>query len=591
MVDLLSILIYPINKMEDFGKYTLIHKLGTGGMAEVFLAKEPLPHGLERLVVVKRLLPYISEDEKFITLFLDEARLVAQLNHPNIATVYDFGEVNGEYYIAMEYVDGPTLSKFIKSCRSYGGVPLAHALYIIEQVLNGLNYAHTKKDIYGRPLNIIHRDISPQNIIISRDGGVKLVDFGVAKSSIQEHLTVAGTVKGKYSYLAPEVCLKKGWDQRVDLWAVGVVLYETLSGEPLFRRANELSTIKAVIEYPIPPIRKLRPELPSSIEEFLKKALERDPTKRFLTAQQMLLSLEEIIDKLNIRSSAIRLKLYLEKLIEESPELISYREPYELILKGGASLNSRDNLSQLSLYESSSNNKLQDKSLEEDMKSTLRIQSDPSIEDEEIYRKTLKYTPQSNQNISDLQFIGTDSRSEITKEKNIYLLVIFAILFILFVGGITILVLNYIFSQGTEKTKDILTTNLHSSNNSTKNKIETKKLIDDIKNGRLTKEEKNTNEVTKKKETDNISKQLSKEKKTAEKISSEKSYGYITIDTRPWSKVYIGSSLIGATPIYKYKLATGKYSLKFVTQDNQEYYKIVEVKKDKETRSFFKFSN
>ena len=325
--------------MEEFGKYTLLQKLGQGGMAEVFLASEPISKNLTRFVVVKRILPHISEDQNFITLFLDEARLVSQLNHPNIAIVYDFGEIDGEYYIAMEYINGPTLSKFIKSARKFGGVPLSHALYIIEQVLNGLYYAHTKKDPYGNPLNIIHRDISPQNILISREGAVKLVDFGVAKSNIQQHYTVAGTFKGKYSYLAPEVCLKKPWDQRVDLWAIGVVLYEILYGRPLFKKSNELATLQAIINQPIPPITELRPEVPKVVEEFLKKALERDPDKRFQSAEEMLLKLEEVIDETRVRSSTIRLKKYLERLINESEELRAYMEIHDSIEKRSLFMN------------------------------------------------------------------------------------------------------------------------------------------------------------------------------------------------------------------------------------------------------------
>ncbi len=269
----------------DFGSYQLIAKLATGGMAEIFLARPQGSTGHENLIVLKRILPHLAEDDHFVTMFRDEAELAAQLIHTNVCHVYEFGEFAGTWFIAMEYLHGVPLSRMMTRL-SKAGKMLDHRVVagIIVQACEGLHSAHEAKAPDGTPLNVVHRDVSPPNIMVTADGTVKLLDFGIAKARGANSRTRTGTVKGKNAYMSPEQILGKPLDRRSDVFALAIVMYEMLAIKRLFHRDSDFLTFKAITEEPIPDIRERRPDMPPGMRTALIQAMARDPNGRFDTA-------------------------------------------------------------------------------------------------------------------------------------------------------------------------------------------------------------------------------------------------------------------------------------------------------------------
>lgn len=259
----------------QFGKYRLVKKLATGGMAEVFLAKAAGPMGFEKNLVIKRILPHLAEDPRFVEMFLAEARLAALLNHPNIVQIFDFGEFEETYYLAMEFIDGPNLRTLSRRARESGlRLPPVYCAKIISQACDGLAFAHDfASPETGEPLHLIHRDVSPDNILLSRQGAVKVVDFGIAKAANQEHRTQTGMVKGKLAYMPPEQLQGQPLDRRVDVYALGVVLYELLTGHKPFDATTDVSMMQAIIFEPFVPASHRRPDLPRALSQILDRAL------------------------------------------------------------------------------------------------------------------------------------------------------------------------------------------------------------------------------------------------------------------------------------------------------------------------------
>ena len=273
---------------EKFGKYSLLHKLATGGMGEVWLARQSGPAGFDRFIAVKRLLPNLAENNEFVQMFLDEARLAARLTHPNICQVYEFGREGGSYYLAMEYMHGESLSSMLeRSIKERKPLTQPMVALIIQQALEGLHFAHEAKDEHGRPLNLVHRDISPSNIFVTYDGQVKLLDFGIAKAAHRITQTVAGSIKGKFGYIAPEVYKGMTIDRRVDLFAMGVVLWEMLTRRRLYKRAAEYEILRAIVEEEPPDPRSLDSSITPELAETALKALAKLPGERYQTALEM----------------------------------------------------------------------------------------------------------------------------------------------------------------------------------------------------------------------------------------------------------------------------------------------------------------
>ncbi len=276
--------------MQEFGKYQLASRIGAGGMAEVFLARSFGAEGLEKQVVIKRIRPENAQNPRFVSMFIDEAKIAVSLNHPNVVQVYEFGRVDQDFYLAMEYVEGTDLARLQSATEARDeAFPVADAIYLGIEVAKGLDYAHRKNDAFGRPLNIVHRDVSPQNILISRDGGVKLLDFGIAKA------TGVGDgeseIKGKFSYMSPEQARGDAVDGRSDIFSLGIVLWETLSGETLFPYTTAAETMRLVKNAVVPDIVAIRPDVGVELGEILKVALSLRPEDRFATARDLQIAL------------------------------------------------------------------------------------------------------------------------------------------------------------------------------------------------------------------------------------------------------------------------------------------------------------
>ncbi|MGQ0508686.1 MAG: serine/threonine-protein kinase, partial [Myxococcaceae bacterium] len=218
---------------QQFGKYLLLDRIAAGGMAEIYRAQLNAVAGVTKQVVIKKILPHYAGNKNFVSMFINEANIALGLSHGHIAQIFDFGEIDGEYFLAMELVHGQALSRVLRRARQrdVGTLPVPYALYICMELCKGLHYAHTRVDAKGQPLNIVHRDVSPQNVIVSYDGHVKIVDFGIAKARVATQTeTQAGAVKGKYTYFAPEQARGKPLDGQTDVFAAGIVLYEMVCG-------------------------------------------------------------------------------------------------------------------------------------------------------------------------------------------------------------------------------------------------------------------------------------------------------------------------------------------------------------------------
>ncbi|MDP2272130.1 MAG: protein kinase [Archangium sp.] len=312
--------------LETYGRYQLLKKLATGGMAQIYLARQLGPEGFEKLLVVKRILPHLAENEEFITMFLDEARIAARLNHPNVVQIFDLGAQDDSFFIAMEFIHGEDVRRVWKHADKVGKpIPVALICRIIIESCAGLDYAHKKLDGSGRALNIVHRDISPQNILVSFEGGVKIVDFGIAKAADQATVTKSGVLKGKYSYMSPEQAAGQPIDCRTDIFALGVVLYELLTGTRLFKRATDIQTLNAVTECKLAPPSQVNDRVPADLDAIVMKALAKDRTVRFSEARQLGAALESWLMSHAISASSAALAefmrdIYAERLKHEQEE-------------------------------------------------------------------------------------------------------------------------------------------------------------------------------------------------------------------------------------------------------------------------------
>jgi serine/threonine-protein kinase len=269
-----------------FAGYDVLGRLALGGMAEILLVRHKDIDGATRFMVVKRILPHFEQDNDFVQMFLDEARIGMQLKHPNICKFHQFGADEGSHFIVMEWVNGMPLGRMIRKARKQGGIGLPIAIRIGTDMARALHYAHTADDEHGEPFNMIHRDVSPHNIMIGYDGSVKLLDFGIAKADHRAHKTQAGVVKGKFAYMAPEQCTGAQADHRLDIFALGVCLFETLTGRSLYRRQTEAATMRAVIMDPVPTLKERLPDVADELDQILQKALAKEAGDRFATAEE-----------------------------------------------------------------------------------------------------------------------------------------------------------------------------------------------------------------------------------------------------------------------------------------------------------------
>lgn len=281
-----------------FGRYELLRRLAAGGMAEIFVARGIGPHGVEQDLVVKRILPHLADNPRFVQMFNDEATIASHLKHRNIVEVFDFGEVDGQWYLAMEYVRGLDAWRLLRRLsRTKDKIPHAVAIRIAREMLAGLDWVHGAKDAQGVPLNIVHRDVSPSNVYCGDGGDVKLGDFGIARARLSGAAAETGTLKGKYGYMAPEQILGRTFDHRADLFAAAVVLTEMLLGHALFTGNSKLSVLLAVRDVNLQPLHKRGAELPPGLLDVLLQALSKDPESRFASAREFSEALARVLAK------------------------------------------------------------------------------------------------------------------------------------------------------------------------------------------------------------------------------------------------------------------------------------------------------
>jgi serine/threonine-protein kinase len=302
-----------------FGPYRLQRRLARGGMAEVFLARHIGVEGFERRVAIKRILPHLSDSEEFRSMFLDEARLAAQLAHPNVVHIYDLGRAGDYDFIAMEFVDGVDLGQLIRQGRKHP-VPFELAARILSDVCGALHYAHRISDASGRALELVHRDVSPQNVLVSWDGVVKLVDFGIAKAAFAAGRTRPGVVKGKYAYMSPEQVEGRSLDGRSDIFSAGICLYELVTGMPLYRRDDATESMREIRDgKPIAPER-FRPDVPAALTAVMRRALARSRDDRYPDAAAMQLDLERYLKSADNLATPAELGAYLRRELPPDEE-------------------------------------------------------------------------------------------------------------------------------------------------------------------------------------------------------------------------------------------------------------------------------
>lgn len=277
-------------KIVPFGKYELLEKIAVGGMAEIFKARTKGVGGFEKYLAIKRILPHLSENKDFIDMLINEAKIAVMLSHANIVQIYDLGKIDDSYFIAMEYIEGKDLRALMTRCDQIG-MPLfiQHAIFIAIEACKGLEYAHSKTDGGPNPreLNIVHRDISPQNVMISYEGEVKITDFGIAKANVNISETEAGVVKGKYEYMSPEQASGLVVDRRTDIFSTGIVLYEMLTGQKPFRGESDLTILERVREAKVDPPSKYNKSIPKKLEKIVLKALSKDAPDRYQTSTEL----------------------------------------------------------------------------------------------------------------------------------------------------------------------------------------------------------------------------------------------------------------------------------------------------------------
>jgi serine/threonine protein kinase len=305
----------------QLGRYQVLKHLASGGIADVLLARASGLEGFARHVVIKRMKPELAKEERFAKAFLDEARISASLNHQNIVQVHDIGEEGGSYFFAMEYIHGEDTRTLLNKVRERGEhVPLEIAVAIMMSAAAGLHHAHEKTNSQGEKLGIVHRDVSPSNILVGYDGSVKIVDFGLAKAAQRSTTTASGTLKGKASYMSPEQCKGEPVDRRTDTFCLGIVLYELVTAQRLFKGPTEYATMAAVVDGEIPPPSRLRADIPPALDAIILRALSRKAADRYQTAEDFRAAVEAFAVEYQLRTSNKALADYLTRLFGQRPE-------------------------------------------------------------------------------------------------------------------------------------------------------------------------------------------------------------------------------------------------------------------------------
>jgi TonB family protein len=303
-----------------FGQYVLIEKIATGGMAEVWKARMRGVEGFQKIVAIKKILPHLSDNQDFIEMFIDEAKLAAQLNHNNIIHIYDLGKIQSSYYIAMEYIDGFDLKTILRRGQERDTpMTVELALFIASKIASALDYAHRKRDFEEKDMGIVHRDVSPQNVLISQEGDIKLCDFGIAKAASKASHTQAGALKGKLQYMSPEQAWGRAIDRRSDVFALATVLFELLTARKLFTGDNELSILEQVREARVQPPSLYNDEVTPEVDKIVLKALQKDPANRYQSAGEMARDLDAVLYSFRPTPTSADLAIFMHRLSTAEP--------------------------------------------------------------------------------------------------------------------------------------------------------------------------------------------------------------------------------------------------------------------------------
>ncbi|MHC4779399.1 MAG: serine/threonine protein kinase [Planctomycetota bacterium] len=304
--------------LEDHFKFQLVREIAEGGMGSIFEAQQYGAEGFEKTMAIKTILEEFSSDTEFVEMFIGEAKLVADLVHQNIVQIYQLGKIGKQYYIAMEYINGINLEQFVdRHFEKRKRIPVNLATFIVSRLCRGLEYAHQKTDKTGKPLGVVHRDVSPKNVMLTWEGVVKLTDFGIAKAAHFFRNREGEILMGKVQYMSPEQAAYKGTDQRSDIFSLGIVLYEVLSGRSLFAHEDTDVTLDNVTRMPIPPIEEYNPDVPEDLKKILNRALERDLDKRYPDAGKMGYDLEYFMYHDRFGPTNVTLEKYLRQLFPE----------------------------------------------------------------------------------------------------------------------------------------------------------------------------------------------------------------------------------------------------------------------------------
>jgi len=590
--------------------------LATGGMAEIHLARQTGIEGFERIVVVKKILPTLAGDESFLEMFFDEARIAALLNHPNIVQIYDLGKEGEEYFIAMEYLEGESLAYLERQARKKKIYMPPHlAAGIIAMLCDGLDYAHAFQGPEGKPLQIVHRDVSPQNVIILFNGGVKLVDFGIAKAASQLHMTRVGTMKGKLTYMSPEQVLGKTVDRRSDIFSLGVILWEVLTRRRLFKRPSEPATLQAIMNEDIPEIREIRPEVPLELEAIALKALQKDPADRFENASAMGNALRDHIREASVSAGIREISSFIGEVFAERMRSKKY------LLDRISS--SDGELSNVALLKAETSKSMPSLSRLED----LPTPTDPS---KQVPMKGMPTPPcaeappaSEQEQLSDIQIPSTESTPSKKPGKRLSPLILAALAGLLLGSG---LIAWWALSRASapetqETTRESLTHTVSADAGDVQKKLAPKEpkltRLSIHSRPRGCKIVLNGNVLAGRTPIENVAVVPGEKYKVAaicqdheEEIkmftfqpdkttqldfappllegARPRVYGYLRLDTEPWSEIRLGKRKLGITPLLKIRLIAGKHRLTAVNRDQGIKKTIIVTIRPRKTTKLFR---
>ncbi len=597
-----------------FGKYILLGKIASGGMAEIFKAKTVGVSGFEKILAIKRIHPQFAQNQEFITMLIDEAKISVFLNHSNIVQVFDLGKIGEHYFIAMEFVNGIDFHKYLKKCKQTKQyLPIDIGLYIASEVAKGLDYAHRKRDPEGKPLNIIHRDVSPQNILISDIGEIKITDFGIAKANIKSKETTKGLLKGKINYMSPEQASGLEIDNRSDIYALGIIMYEMLTNQRPFYAESDYKQIemikKGLVKSPV----IYREDLPDDLADIVMKALEKDRDSRYQTASELQSDIQKYLFKTYPGFVPSKLQDFTKKLFGKSEEVTKVVIPEKLSEKmtrvdfavdPDASLINEE---KVEVTQKTPAPKIVEKKKEVEAEPTLSI-TRPTIKEkvndtsQDLFFRIINFLNNSAITARETGRVLTLKMSDFFSDIHTNpTKLIFTILSLVAVI-LTIVIFIMLFNIYNKPVKPVGNYNLSYMYDIKENTIGLqgdnlfRYYSAPLPNARLSERrssgvamiEKNISSRDKKADTNKRAKKVTKkENLKISAASSNQREGTLSVNSIPWGEVYINGKPTGqTTPLRDYKLKPGKYSVKIFFPGSNRFSetRTVKIVSDKESK-------